>query len=230
MGVLCNVRATRTDEMVVRPASARRRRIRVLLVERAGLLRGALAAVFSAEDDLEIAATLDTLDGAPAAASRERAELAVLGVDGSEASTPETVSRLREQAPDCAIVVLTTRRGADRLRRALAGRPVPEQIRALIDTDTTPGQLVRYLRRVAGGERVMDPRLLGRLSNRSSPLTRREREVLELAALGTPRAEIAAKLHLSVGTVRNYLYTIVRKTGARSVADAVRVAERSGWL
>lgn len=230
MGAGCNTRATRTDEMDVRPASARRRRIRVLLVERAGLLRGALAAVFSAEDDLEIAAAIETLDGAPAAASREHAELAVLGVDGSEASTPETVSRLREQAPDCAVVVLTTRRGADRLRRALAGRPVPEQIRALIDTDTTPGQLVRYLRRVAGGERVMDPRLLGRLSNRSSPLTRREREVLELAALGTPRAEIAAKLHLSVGTVRNYLYTIVRKTGARSVPDAVRVAERSGWL
>jgi two-component system, NarL family, response regulator DesR len=214
----------------VRPARARRRQIRVLLVEPAGLLRGALAAVISAEDDLEVAAELDTLDRAPAAASRERAQVAILGVDGAEASTPETVSRLREQAPDCAIVVLTTRYGADRLRRALAGRPVPEQIRGLVDKDITPSQLVRYLRRVAGGERVMDPRLVGRLSDRSNPLTRRERDVLELAALGTPRAEIAAKLHLSVGTVRNYLYTIVRKTGARSVADAVRVAERSGWL
>jgi two-component system response regulator DesR len=126
--------------------------------------------------------------------------------------------------------VLITRYGADRLRRALAGRPVPEQIRGLIDKDTTPSQLVRYLRRVAGGERVIDPRLMGRLSGRASPLTRREREVLELAALGTPRAEIAARLDLSVGTVRNYLYTIVHKTGARSVADAARMAERSGWL
>jgi two-component system response regulator DesR len=107
---------------------------------------------------------------------------------------------------------------------------VPEQIRGLIDKDTTPSQLVRYLRRVAGGERVIDPRLVGRLSDRSNPLTRRERDVLELAALGTPRAEIAARLQLSLGTVRNYLYTIVRKAGARSVADAVRVAERSGWL
>jgi two-component system response regulator DesR len=216
--------------MVVRPARTRRRQIRVLLVEPAGLLRGALAAVISAEDDLEVAAQLDTLDRAPAAASRAGAEVAILGVDGAEASTPETVSRLREQAPDCAIVVLTTRYGADRLRRALAGRPMPEQIRGLVDKDITPSQLVRYLRRVAGGERVMDPRLMGRLSDRSNPLTRRERDVLELAALGTPRAEIAARLHLSVGTVRNYLYTIVRKTDARSVADAVRVAERSGWL
>jgi two-component system, NarL family, response regulator DesR len=216
--------------MVVRPARTRRRQIRVLLVEPAGLLRGALAAVISAEDDLEVAAELDTLDRAPAAASRAGAEVAILGVDGAEASTPETVSRLREQAPDCAIVVLTTRYGADRLRRALAGRPMPEQIRGLVDKDITPSQLVRYLRRVAGGERVMDPRLIGRLSDRSNPLTRRERDVLELAALGTPRAEIAARLHLSVGTVRNYLYTIVRKTDARSVADAVRVAERSGWL
>jgi two-component system, NarL family, response regulator DesR len=216
--------------MVVRTASARRRRIRVLLVEPAGLLRGALAAVISAEDDLEVAGELDTLDYAPAAASRERAEVAILGVDRAEASTPEAVSRLREQAPNCAIVVLITRYGADRLRRALAGRPVPEQIRGLIDKDTTPSQLVRYLRRVAGGERVIDPRLMGRLSGRTSPLTRREREVLELAALGTPRAEIAARLHLSVGTVRNYLYTIVHKTGARSVPDAARMAERSGWL
>lgn len=208
----------------------RRGRIRVLLVEPSGLLRGALAAVISAEDDLEIAGALDTLDRAPSAAFRERAEVVILGVDGAEDSAPETVSRLRDQAPDCAVVVLTTRHGADRLRRALGGRPVPEQIRALIDTDTTPGQLVRYLRRVAGGERVMDPRLVGRLSDRSNPLTRRERDVLELAAMGVPRAEIAAKLHLSVGTVRNYLYMIVRKTGARSVAGAARVAERSGWL
>jgi two-component system response regulator DesR len=199
-------------------------------VEPTGLLRGALAAVIAAEEDLELAAELDALDRAPAAASRERAEVAILGVDRAAAGAPEAVSRLREQAPDCAIVVLTTRFGADRLRRASAGRPVQDQLHGLIDKDTTPSQLVRYLRRVACGERVIDPRLVARLSGRASPLTRRERDVLALAALGIPRADIAARLGLSVGTVRNYLSTIVRKTGARTVADAVRLADRSGWL
>jgi two-component system response regulator DesR len=126
--------------------------------------------------------------------------------------------------------VLTTVSGVDLLRRASAGRPFRHELRGLIDKDTTPSQLVRYVRRVASGERVIDPSLAARLSGRNNPLTRRERDVLALAGLGMPRSEMAAKLGLSLGTVRNYLSTAVRKTGARTVADAVHIAERAGWL
>jgi two-component system response regulator DesR len=100
----------------------------------------------------------------------------------------------------------------------------------LIDKDTTPHQLVRYIRDVAAGQRVVDPRLVPSLAPPDNPLTAREREVLGLAVLGLPAGEIAVNLNVSTGTVRTYLSTIMRKTGARTLVEAARVARRFGWL
>jgi two-component system response regulator DesR len=193
-----------------------------------GLLRCALARVLRSEDDVEVVATVGALDEAAAAARSARPDVVILDVrPGPEVA--EAVSRLRDQAPDCAILVLTTRTAANRLRRVLGGT-VDGQVQGLIDTDTTPSQLMRYVRQAAGGERVTDPKLAGSLPAMDNPMTRREREVLQLAALGTPGAEIARVLGLSPGTVRNYLSAIFRKTGARTVVEAARVAEHAGWL
>jgi two-component system response regulator DesR len=216
------------DKTGMRVAS-RVRPIRVLLVAPMGLQRCALARVFLAEDDLEVVAKVGALDEAPAAARQAHPDVAILNVK----PVPEiaaAVSRLCDQAPDCAILALTSRTGANRLRRALGNGSVDEQVRGLIDTDTTPSQLARYVRQAADGERVSDPRLLGSLSTKDNPMTPREREVLQLAALGTPGGEIADRLGLSTGTVRNYLSAIVRKTGARTLVEAARIAEHAGWL
>jgi two-component system response regulator DesR len=97
--------------------------------------------------------------------------------------------------------------------------------------DAPPGDLAQAVRRVVAGQRVIDPQLaLAAWGGTESPLTSRETEVLQLAAQGTEPHEIAEHLHLSVGTVRNYLTTAVTKVNARNRVDAIRIARESGWL
>ena len=101
----------------------------------------------------------------------------------------------------------------------------------LISKDAPPSRLADGIRRVARGERVIDPALaVAALRAPRNPLTMRELEVLRVLAMGLPSAEIAAKLDLRIGTVCNYVSTIIRKTGARNRVEAVRIAGESGWL
>jgi two-component system, NarL family, response regulator DesR len=91
-------------------------------------------------------------------------------------------------------------------------------------------QLADAIRRVAAGERVVDPALAATLASGASPLTARERDVLVAARPGATVAEIARQLFLSEGTVRNYLSAAIAKAGARNRAEAVRTADERGWL
>jgi two-component system response regulator DesR len=105
------------------------------------------------------------------------------------------------------------------------------QVGGVIGTQAAPGELVRCIRRVAGGERVIDAGLaVAMVAAPRSPLSDRELDVLSVAASGVPAAEVAARLHLTAGTVRNYISVILRKTGARNRLEAVRLAEHAGWL
>jgi len=105
------------------------------------------------------------------------------------------------------------------------------RVPGFIGKDTAPAQLAQYIRRVADGERVIDPALaVAAWSVPRNPLTRREREILRVAAEGRTSLEIANQLHLSVGTVRNYLSSVMRRTGARSRLEAIRIATDRGWL
>jgi two-component system, NarL family, response regulator DesR len=97
--------------------------------------------------------------------------------------------------------------------------------------DAPASELARTIRRVMNGERVVDPGLaVAALSEGDSPLTGREREVLSASANGATIEDIAARLYLSEGTVRNYLSTAIKKLGARNRVEAARLAERKGWL
>ncbi len=112
------------------------------------------------------------------------------------------------------------------MRRALAGG-----IEAFLVKDAPGDRLADAIRRTAQGLRVLDPELVtAAMEYGASPLTAREREVLAEAARGAPAEEIAARLHLSAGTVRNYLTAAVGKTGARNKVDAVRIAQDAGWI
>lgn len=100
-----------------------------------------------------------------------------------------------------------------------------------VDKEGSPDSLVRGIRRVAEGKRFVDDSLgFGFLKAAEMPLTRRELSVLSLAAEGASVAEIAGSLHLSHGTVRNYMAAITRKTGARNRIDAIRISQGEGWL
>jgi two-component system response regulator DesR len=138
-----------------------------------------------------------------------------------------TAARALQQAvPGCRSVILTTFGRSGYLRRAMESGAV-----GFLLKDAPASDLAIALRRVMGGERVVDPDLaLSALSEGTSPLTPREREVLAASLFGASLAEIAARLVLSEGTVRNHLSTAMQKLGAQNRVEAARNAEQKGWL
>ena len=97
--------------------------------------------------------------------------------------------------------------------------------------DTDPDGITKAIRQVARGMKALDPDLaFAALDAPVNPMTPRETDVLRLAAAGVPTAEIARKLCLTIGTVRNHISAVIVKTGARNRVDVIRLAERCGWL
>ena len=200
--------------------------IRILLAEDQGMVRGALAALLAFEPDLEVVAQVASGDEVVAVAQEAQPDVALLdiempGIDGIEAA-----ARLRRVLPECRILMLTTFGRPDYLRRAMeAGAS------GFLVKDAPAERLANAIRRAATGERIVDAELAAAaLQDAESPLTPREREVLEAGAGGSPVSEIARRLHLSEGTVRNYLSTAIGKTGARNRTQAWHTARDRGWL
>ncbi|MCK1822564.1 response regulator transcription factor [Streptomyces sp. XM83C] len=200
--------------------------IRILLAEDMQMVRGALVALLNLETDLEVVAEVERGDEIVSTAQRLRPDVAVIdidlpGVDGLTAAT-----QLRERLPQCRSLILTSLGRPGTLRRALSA-----QVSGYLLKDAPPKELAVAIRRVAAGHRAIDPQLaLAAWGGAESPLTERETEVLRMAAEGAEAPEIAGQLHLSTGTVRNYLTTVVTKLNARNRVDAIRIARESGWL
>jgi two-component system response regulator DesR len=143
------------------------------------------------------------------------------GVDGLTAA-----AELHQRLPECRTLILTGLGKPGNLRRAMAAR-----VGGFMIKDSPAEQLIDAVRRVAAGERVVDPQLaLAALEMADNPLSPREAEILKRHAAGASAAEIAEELFLSYGTVRNYLASAVTKLGARNRVDAARIATDAGWL
>jgi len=200
--------------------------IRLLLADDQALIRSALAAWLDLEDDFDVVAQVGRGDEVVAAALTARPDVALLdiempGVDGIAAATA-----LTQELPACRVIILTTFGRPGYLRRAMESGAV-----GFVVTDTEPEQLADAVRRVHRGERVVDPALAAAtLAGGASPLTGRERDVLVAARDGATVADIARRLFLSEGTVRNYLSAAIAKTGTRNRLEAMRVADSRGWL
>jgi two-component system, NarL family, response regulator DesR len=200
--------------------------IRVLIVEPVNLLRGALAATLSLEDDLEVVAELGGLDQLLHMARAVPPDVTIVNVALLAGDGLATMARLAAEQPECATLVLAGEDEPGLLTRALDMR-----IDGVVGTHAAPCELVRSIRRLVKGERVIDANLaVAMVAAPRSPLSERELNVLTVAASGVPSTEVAAELHLSTGTVRNYISAILRKTGARNRLEAVRLAEGAGWL
>ncbi|MFF8643156.1 response regulator transcription factor [Streptomyces sp. NPDC015345] len=200
--------------------------IRVLLVEENGLLRGGLAALLTREDDIEVVAETGGDGLVLARALSYRPDVVVIDVDGHQDEALATASKMGQYLPECRTLLVAGAPTLERLRTVLALRPP-----GLIGKDGPPDRLVEGIRKVVGGQRYIAPELAVLVLDAvQNPLTPRERQVLRLAAEGAPTREIADRLALSVGTVRNHLSAITRKVAARNRIDAIRIARGSGWL
>ncbi|WP_268255954.1 response regulator transcription factor [Streptomyces mashuensis] len=200
--------------------------IRVLLAEDQSMVREALAALLGLEDDIEVVEQVARGDEVVAAALRTPVDVALLDIEMPGMTGLDAAGLLRRQVPGLKVVILTTFGRPGYLRRAMESGAD-----AFLVKDAPAAQLADAVRRVLRGERVIDPMLAAAaLAEGANPLTDRERAVLSASADGSTNAELAKALHLSPGTVRNYLSTAIQKTGARNRAEAVRIARDKGWL
>ncbi|HEY2795195.1 MAG TPA: response regulator transcription factor [Micromonosporaceae bacterium] len=200
--------------------------IRLLLADDQHLVRGALEALLSMEDDFEIVASVPDGAAAVAAASSLRPDVALIDVEMPVMDGIAATREICARTPSVRVMILTTFGRPGYLRRAMdAGA------RGFMVKDASPDRLAQAIRNVYGGRTVVDPDLaVASLSSGVNPLTEREADVLRAAEDGRTVSDIANALHLSEGTVRNYLSAAIGKTGARTRAEAARVARDNGWL
>jgi two-component system, NarL family, response regulator DesR len=200
--------------------------IRVLIAEDMHLIRGALVALVSLEDDLEVVAELDRGDQILPTALATRPDVAVVDIDLPGLDGLTAAEQLHQRLPECRTLVLTGLSQPGHLLRALK-----VHVRGFIVKDAPAQTLADGIRRVARGERVIDPELVAAaLETGSTPLTDREADVLRAAETGIPTDQIADRLALSPATVRNYLSNAISKVGGRNRIDAIRIARDAGWL
>lgn len=200
--------------------------IRVLVADDQALIRGAFATLIGLEPDMTVVAQVGSGDQVLPAAVRESPDVALLDVQMPGLDGLAAAALLAERVPSCRVVILTTFGRPGYLRRAMAARAAGFMVK-----DAPPETLIDAIRRVHAGLRVVDPDLAAEsLALGDSPLTGRERDVLLATADGGTVGQIAKRLFLSEGTVRNHLSSVIGKTGAATRADALRVATERGWI
>lgn len=200
--------------------------IRVLLVEDQTMMRDALAALLALEDDLEIVGAIGRGDEALEAAERLQPDVVLLDIELPGLDGLSVAASLAAALPSCRVLIVTTFGRPGYLRRAMAAN-----VAGFVLKETPAGELAAVIRRVHGGDRVVDPALaVSTLREGDDPLTPRERDVLRAARDHSTVAELAGHLYLSEGTVRNYLSSVIHKLGVKNRAEAIATAEQKGWL
>jgi two-component system response regulator DesR len=200
--------------------------IRILVADDQELIRSALSALLDLEEDFEVVAAVGSGDEVVAAAKAHRPDVALLDIQMPGIDGLAVAAVLAQEVPGCRSLIVTTFGRPGYLRRAMESGAS-----GFVVKDAPPEQLADAIRRVAAGERVVDPVLAASaLADGLSPLTARERDVLVAARSGATVPEISRMLFLSEGTVRNYLSSAIAKSGARNRTEAVRTADRQGWL
>ncbi len=198
-------------------------KIRVVIAEDQRMVLGALAALLSLENDIEVVAQASDGTAALAMVREHRPDVLITDVEMPGTSGLDVAAALRGQTR---VIVLTNFARAGYLRRALEAGVSGYVLKA-----QPADELADAVRRVHRGLRVIDPQLAAESwSADADPLTARQREILQLATEGASTADIAARLGISAGTVRNYLSEAILKLGAANRIDAARIARGKGWL
>ena len=197
-----------------------------MIAEDQAMIRGALAALLATEQDIDVVAQVDRGDRVVEAALKSQPDVALLDIEMPGQDGITAAAELRERLPACRVLILTVFGRPGYLRKA-----VDAGIAGFLLKDAPPAELASAIRRTARGDRVIDSELaVAALSEGSSPLTPRERDVLAMSTRGASVEHIARSLHLTNGTVRNHLSIAIQKLNARNRVEAARIAEEKGWL
>jgi two-component system response regulator DesR len=199
--------------------------IRVIIAEDQAMVRGALAALLDTESDIEIAAQAQNGTEALDLVLSHRPDVLLTDIEMPEMTGLELAGEIQRRRLPVKVVILTTFARAGYLRRALEAG-----VSGYLLKDAPAATLADAIRRIRAGGRVIDPELAAEAWTDPDPLTDRERQVLRQAADGAASADIAARLNLSEGTVRNYLSEAISKLGAANRVEAARIARQKGWL
>ena len=199
--------------------------IRVLLAEDQAMVRGALSALLRLESDLDVIGSAADGEEAWQLIQRDVPDVVVTDIEMPRLTGLELAQRIRERGLECKVVIVTTFARPGFLRRALDAGVIGYLLK-----DAPADQLADALRKVHRGGRAIDPQLALEAWSEADPLNDRERQVLRLAGEGASAGDIAEQLHLSQGTVRNYLSEAIGKLGVGNRIEAYRLARQKGWL
>ena len=199
--------------------------IRVVLAEDQGMVLSAFASLLELEPDIDVVATAVDGDAALDAVARHDPDVLLADIEMPGRTGLDVAAELQRRGARTKVLIVTTFARSGYLRRALdAG------VAGYVLKDAPIADLTAAVRRVALGQRVIAPELAVAAWDGLDPLTERERDVLRLAGQGLPNAEVAARLHLAEGTVRNYLSSAIAKLRARNRTEAANLARERGWL
>jgi two-component system response regulator DesR len=207
------------------PAKTARKTIHVVVAEDQGMVLGALATLLEIESDIAVVARARNGAEALQAVLTHKPEILLTDIEMPEMSGLDVAAELKRRKFSTRVVILTTFARAGYLRRALDAGAAGYLLK-----DMAAEKLADAVRRVQSGLRVIDPELAAEAWVEADPLTDRERQVLRLAGDGMASLDIAGKLNLSEGTVRNYLSEAISKLGAANRVEAARIARTKGWL
>lgn len=200
-------------------------KIRVVIAEDQSMVLGALAALLETENDIEVVGQAHDGKEALKLTLQHKPDLLLTDIEMPEMTGLEVAAELKQRGSSSRIIILTTFARPGYLRRALQSGASGYLLK-----DSPASALADAVRRVHSGGRVIAPELAVEAWSEDDPLSDRERQVLRLAAEGSSSGDIAAQLHLSEGTVRNYLSEAISKLGAANRIEAARIARMKGWL
>ncbi|KKO52639.1 response regulator transcription factor [Paenibacillus sp. DMB20] len=199
--------------------------ISVLIAEDQRMLRGALALLLDFEEDIQVVGQAGDGREALDQIARLKPDVCLLDIEMPVMSGLEVAEALQTQQLPCRVIILTTF-----ARPGYFERAVQAGVQGYLLKDEPSDRLAEAIRRVMEGRREVSPELVFGTVREANPLTEREREILRLAAEGKSSSEIASVLHLSYGTVRNYMSEAFNKLEAKNRIEAISLAQEKGWI
>lgn len=199
--------------------------LKLIVVEDQALVRGAIGSLLSLENDIEVVGLAENGQQALTLLQEHSVDMVLTDIEMPEMSGLELAEQIKEQYPNIKTLIMTTFSKSGYIKRALN-----LGVKAFVLKEAPTEYLVNAIRSVNNGQRVVDPELALLAIDDQDPLTEKERKAIKLAGEGLKTAEIAAKLFLSEGTVRNYLSEAIAKLNAGNRIEAARIAKQRGWI